>query len=95
MLDGFFGVMDQRITFGTLDELKNILSDLQRTQARASLLIDRDGLTRVEGMIMSLQESNPSLGQTTFRLEGPDSAPIHLQEVIAVNGIFRSDFSEC
>lgn len=85
--------MDQRQTFGTSEELKAILANPGQSPAKVSLLLDRDGLTRLEGTIESMDENNPypeiliNTGNQTIR--------VYLREIIAVNGIFRSDYTEC
>ena len=87
--------MDQRQTFETLEELKTMLSNLHSSQAAVSLLIDRDGLTRVEGIISSINDQNKPLAETTFSIGSHKENAFYLHEVIAVNGIFSADYTEC
>ncbi|TCJ12105.1 hypothetical protein EPD60_16255 [Flaviaesturariibacter flavus] len=85
--------MDHRLTFASLDELKNIVSGIQQSKTKASLLLDRAGLTRMEGTITDVEEDKTAPDRTAFRITGGER--IALNEVIAINGIFRSDYSEC
>ena len=72
--------------------LKTILLQLQQQNAVASLLVDEDGLTRREGVITNVEESN-DLAATRITLD--QTTNITLMQIIAVNGLFRSDYSEC
>ena len=84
--------MDQRQTFGDLVELKTILDQLQREQTVAALLADREGLFRISGKIVSVSKEQ-ALENATILFDNGTS--LKLNEIIAVNGIFRSDYSEC
>jgi hypothetical protein len=84
--------MDQRETFDSLQKLKTILCSLNQQGETASLLVDSDGLTRMEGHIASIKEK-ADLGSTVITLEHGEW--IYLNQIIAVNGQFRSDYSEC
>jgi hypothetical protein len=86
--------MDQRQTFKDLKELKAILENLCDQQEKASFLVDREGLTRMEGTIASL-ELGESLTTAIIYLNCSETSFHYLHEIIAVNGIFRSDYSEC
>lgn len=87
--------MDQRETFKNPDELLKILSDLKASGVPVSLLVDREGLTRLEGVIPDIHYPTNADEIITFSLTGIPSLNISLNEVIAVNGIFRSDYTEC
>ena len=84
--------MDQRHTFKDAAELLSIIQELYTRKEKAALIIDRHGLTRVQGSLLKVDIRN-NIGDTVIVMEGPD--PITLDQVIAVNGIFRSDYSEC
>ena len=71
-----------------------MLSNLHSSQAAVSLLIDRDGLTRAEGIISSVNDQNKSLAETAFSIGNKENA-FYLHEVVAVNGIFSADYTEC
>jgi hypothetical protein len=84
--------MDKRETFDNLEKLKAILDKLRQAQEKANLLLDQGGLTRMEGFISFIDEQ-PELGTTTVTLDG--GTKILLNQIVAVNGQFRSDYSEC
>lgn len=84
--------MDTRQTFETLNELASIIFQFHERKEKISLLLDRDGLTRMQGIISSIDHDD-DVSRTTVKLD--DGNVILLKEVIAVNGIFRSDYSEC
>lgn len=82
--------MDRRTTFQNYPELLELLSSLQGT--RASFILDHGGLTRLDGTITALKRA-ADVQKTEFVL---DSGPsFSLAQVIAVNGLFRWDYSEC
>ena len=84
--------MDKRETFGNLEKLRTILDKLRQEQEKASLLLDQEGLTRMEGLISSIDDQ-PDLSTTVVTLNG--DTKILLTQIVAVNGQFRSDYSEC
>ena len=47
----------------------------------------------MEGLITKVEENNNNIGETMIHLR--PSNYIVLDEVIAINGVFRSDYSEC
>lgn len=49
--------MDQRQTFDDLHALLAIVSGVYEKKQKASLLIDADGLTRMEGEISALEQN--------------------------------------
>lgn len=84
--------MDQRVTFRDEQQLLSIFSNLRHQDKLASLLIDEDGLTRKEGKISGIEQGE-NIGKTKITVDGDE--PFHLEQVIAVNGLFRDDYSEC
>ncbi len=84
--------MDQRITFDSAKSLLYTLSNLQHKKEKVSLLIDLKGLTRLEGYIVNIEEQQP-LEKILIKVNNADA--FLLEQVIAVNGIFRSEYSEC
>jgi hypothetical protein len=82
--------MDQRTTFATFSELFALLSSLQGV--KASFILDHEGLTRLDGVVTSLAPADDPR-KSTFVLDGGPS--FSLEQVIAVNGTFRWDYSEC
>ena len=84
--------MDKRETFKDYQQLLSIFSNLQQQQQKAALLIDDGGLTRMEGAVTHIERSNDA-GKSIITIDNKDS--ISLEQVIAVNGLFRDDYSEC
>jgi hypothetical protein len=84
--------MDQRETFGSDKNLLAALAQIQQQHSKASLLVDDNGLTRMEGLITSIEENN-RLPQTLIGINNQRS--FELKNIIAVNGQFRADYSEC
>jgi hypothetical protein len=81
--------MDKRETFDNTDSLKNILAGLYQQKQKASFLIDQDGLTRLEGIITDMHQQDDA---TTITV---GDKLIRIKQIIAVNGIFRGDYTEC
>ena len=81
--------MDTRITLDNKETFFQILKDLHAAEAKASLLYDKNGLTRYEGLIVNITAAP----KPCLLLQ--DGLEIPLSSVIAVNGIFAPDYSEC
>lgn len=84
--------MDQRQTFPNLESLRSILNEIVLKGEKASFLLDRNGLSRAEGSILSMEETQP-VGDTVIKLNNDDL--VYLKEIVGVNGVFRSDYTEC
>ena len=84
--------MDTRTTFNTAEELFDILFAICRQKQQAALLIDSNGLTRIQGEIVSI-EKKEDIRESVIHISGQDT--IKLENVIGVNGIFHADYSEC
>ena len=84
--------MDQRQTFPNLEGLRLILNDIILKGEKASFLLDRNGLSRAEGSILSIEETQP-VGDTVIKLNNDEL--VYLKEIVGVNGVFRSDYTEC
>ena len=85
--------MDQRQTFSNLAELKAVLEHDDFLDCMAHLIVDRDGLTRMSGHITGIETSID--GKDFIKIHNNDSNIVYLTEIVAVNGLFRSDYSEC
>ena len=82
--------MDTRLTLNDKQSFFQLLKQLHADQSKVSLLYDNNGLTRYEGMISSiLTNSLPPC------LRMQDGSQIAISSVVAVNGIFAPDYSEC
>lgn len=84
--------MDQRKTFGSLQDLMAILQPLFQQREMASFLVDAEGITRIEGIITAVEEQKEP-GETVITLKHGDK--FLLKQIIAVNGLFRADYAEC
>jgi hypothetical protein len=84
--------MDQRQVFNNSQEFLVFLEGLHSRKEKASLLVDDGGLSRWEGLITAIEvKENKELSILTFN----NDQQAALQQILAVNGIFRSDYSEC
>ncbi|HRN57779.1 MAG TPA: hypothetical protein PLL71_15075 [Agriterribacter sp.] len=81
--------MDTRITLDSKETFFTILKELHVAGTKASLLYDDNGLTRYEGLIRGVTGAPVSV------LLLQEGVEIPLSSVIAVNGIFAPDYSEC
>lgn len=82
--------MDQRTTFRDYTELFGLLENLRGV--KASFLLDHEGLTRLDGTVTSLTQAGDPAQSMLVLDDGPS---FRLAQVIAVNGTFRWDYSEC
>jgi hypothetical protein len=82
--------MDTRITLNDEQSFFQLLKQLHTDQSKVSLLYDNNGLTRYEGMIGSIVTD--SLQPSLLMQDGTEIA---VSSVVAVNGIFAPDYSEC
>jgi hypothetical protein len=84
--------MDIRNTIITSESFLPILKEHFNNQEKVSLLIDKEGITRAEDLIDKISYSeNPLESVITLK----DGLSFKIKELIAVNGLFRSDYSEC
>ena len=81
--------MDTRITLNNKESFFKMLKDLHTHADKVSLLYDNNGLTRYEGFITGIT------GVLEPVLILQDGLEIPLYSVIAVNGIFVPEYSEC
>ena len=84
--------MDKRETFNNPEQLLTIVSTIYQQKRQSAFLIDNIGLARMEGKITAIDE-NRNINKTKITIAGKDE--ILLEQIIGVNGIFRSDYSEC
>ena len=66
------------------------IKSLYEKRETVHILYDDNGITRANGLIEEVSEQDDS---TYFVLD--DGTDIYIQTVIAVNGIFSADYSEC
>ncbi len=84
--------MDQRETFNNAEQLLTIVSTIHRQKLSSAFLIDKGGLERIEGIITAIEERQ-NINKTKIIVAGKNE--ILLEQIIGINGIFRSDYSEC
>ncbi len=82
--------MDTRVTISDKQSFFQLLKQLYEDQKKVSLLYDNNGLTRYEGLISAILS-----GSSQPCLVMQDGTKIDIPAVIAVNGIFAPDYSEC
>ncbi|MCU7549145.1 hypothetical protein OCK74_08465 [Chitinophagaceae bacterium LB-8] len=82
--------MDSRKTLVVTETFRQILLELHEAKEKASLLYDDDGLTRADDFI---QEYKADGDNSYILLE--NGQKILINRVIAVNGTFLSQYSEC
>ncbi|HVZ96884.1 MAG TPA: hypothetical protein VG847_08415 [Chitinophagaceae bacterium] len=82
--------MDQRQTLKIGEDIIDLLLPLMQNNEVARILYDDSGIERAEGMLTAIeaQASRPyiilSAGQKIF-----------IDTIIAFNGIFKADYTEC
>ena len=84
--------MDQRETFNNPEQLLTIVSTIYQQKLPSAFLIDNSGLERMEGIITAIEEGQ-NINKTKIIVAGKHE--ILLEQIIGINGIFRSDYSEC
>ena len=84
--------MDSRKTINTAQSFLELINEYYANQERVSLLIDQEGLTRLEGLITSVQTKDKA-EDAVIQIDKGTS--FSLADLIAVNGNFRSDYTEC
>ena len=84
--------MDKRQTFINSYELFSFVQQIFQQKQHAALLIDKEGLTRIEGTITCINQHD-DVNKTKIVID--DSFPVLIKEIIGINGLFRSDYSEC
>jgi hypothetical protein len=81
---------DVRETLPAKGDFYNMLLLLFKNKETVNILFDSNGITRANGLIKEISERNES----PFLILGND-LKIEMHSIIAVNGIFTSDYSEC
>lgn len=82
--------MDNRTTLKTGQSFLDLLLQLQKDNTKAAMLLDCNGLVRAEGMITEVV-----MNDSVPYLKLQSGLKIDLSTIVAVNGIFLSDYSEC
>lgn len=82
--------MDKRKTLIVTETFQKMLLELYQANAKAALLYDDHGMTRAEDFIVEYEENGH---KSYIILE--NGQKIMVNSIIAVNGTFLSDYSEC
>jgi hypothetical protein len=82
--------MDIRKTLIVSETFRKILLDLFNAKSKAALLYDDHGMTRAEDFIKEFREDGE---ESYIILE--NGQKIFINNIIAVNGTFLSQYSEC
>lgn len=82
--------MDRRKTLVVTETFRQMLLELYQSKTKASLLYDDEGLSRAEDFISDIKDD----GTDSFIILG-NGQKITVNSIIAVNGTFLSQYSEC
>lgn len=82
--------MDCRLTLNINETFHEMLQSCYKEGKRVNLMVDDQGLQRIEGSIRSISTDPAS---PTIELDG--QRKIDMGSIVAVNGIFRPEYGEC
>lgn len=82
--------MDSRITLPMNTTFLKILEACLQQEEKVHLLVDDNGLVRMEGLIDSIQKETSGI---FIKLK--DAGRADISAIVAVNGIFRPEYAEC
>lgn len=82
--------MDCRLTLRTDETFLEILSSSCEKSDKVYLLLDENGLVHVEGIVKTIRTDSSSNS-----LELQNGRKIDIRLIVAVNGIFLPEYSEC
>jgi hypothetical protein len=82
--------MDLRNTLAQHETFMVILSECLSKNTKVALIVDHNGLERMDGKITFIESNNC---EPYFKLD--DGSVIFVKTVVAVNGIFLPSYSEC
>ena len=85
-----FNYMDSRETVKKKEEFLQILQIAHQAGNNVNLLMDDEGISRAGGIITKL---NTEAAEPFIELNNGLTVP--LQSIVAVNGIFLPEYSEC
>lgn len=82
--------MDTRKTLSENETFLKLIQDIFNARGKVSLLVDDNGITRAEGFINEIHtDEEPPY------IELDNALKIAVKTIIAVNGTFLPDYSEC
>lgn len=82
--------MDSRITLNVDETFLEIVESSFKQKGKVYLLLDEKGIVRSEGFILSIHKCPSGIS-----IELEDGKKINLKDIVALNGIFRSEYGEC
>lgn len=82
--------MDCRITLGSNETFFELLLEAYAKGEKVAMLIDDNGLERMEGYLATVSRTGPS----PF-IEMVDGGKVNLNKIVAVNGIFLPEYAGC
>lgn len=82
--------MDCRVTLNVGETFLESLNASHKLGEKVSLLIDDGGMTRMEGVIKTI---NAAASSPIIELAGGEV--ISMDKIVAVNGVFRPEYGEC
>ena len=82
--------MDCRLTLDKNESFLELVSNAYRNGEKVHLLIDDGGISRREGFI---REINTECGFALIVLD--QDTGVRLDKIMAVNGVFSAEYSEC
>lgn len=82
--------MDCRLTLGKQETFVPLLQELQQQKRKAAMLLDINGLERMEGLIATL---DLEAAEPFVILE--DGSKAELADIVAINGTFAPDYAGC
>jgi hypothetical protein len=83
--------MDCRVTLNVNETFFDLLKTFYHSKERVYLLVDDDGITRVEGFIRKMDENSVPPDY----IEMDNGIKIPVKNIVAINGIFLPEFGEC
>lgn len=82
--------MDLRTTLSVNETFMEMLTDYKNRGAKAEMILDINGLERAEGVIQQIYPDEPKP-----YIELQDGKKIVEKTIVALNGIFRLEYSGC
>jgi hypothetical protein len=78
------------LTLNTDESFLEILNSSFTTRQKVYMLVDEEGISRIEGYIREIKKDLPVPLITI-----DDRKDISLDKIVAVNGVFRPEYGEC
>ena len=82
--------MDTRTTLNKEASFLALLQHEHDGKRKVNLLVDHEGIYRASGLIHHIFSKND-----TYYIKLDDNQEFSISEIVAVNGIFADDYTEC